>query len=283
VKRIGFVDYYIDEWHANNYPTFIRQSAYKDAFEVALAWEETTPAGRRPLDEWCREQGVGKAESVEEVTEKCDCIVVLSPDNAERHEDLADLPLQSGKPVYIDKPIAPSLAAAKRLFDKAEQHGTPMMSSSALRYGSAIEQAIRDQIAGQAVRSVSTRGPGEWEVYGIHQAEMLVMTLGTGATRVMACGNDRVNLLLVDYPDGRRGVIEQIPNHTFQLSAQLGADGSLAINEMDDFFPRFIEAMLRFFETGVSLVPKVETLEIAALLEAGADALRTPGTWVDVP
>lgn len=283
MKRIGFVDYYIDEWHANNYPTFIRQSAYKDAFEVALAWEETTPAGRRPLDEWCREQGVGKAESVEEVIEKCDCIVVLSPDNAERHEDLADLPLQSGKPVYIDKPIAPSLAAAKRLFDKAEQHGTPMMSSSALRYGSAIEQAIRDQIAGQAVRSVSTRGPGEWEVYGIHQAEMLVMTLGTGATRVMACGNDRVNLLLVDYPDGRRGVIEQIPNHTFQLSAQLGADGSLAINEMDDFFPRFIEAMLRFFETGVSLVPKVETLEIAALLEAGADALRTPGTWVDVP
>jgi len=283
VKRIGFVDYYIDEWHANNYPTFIRQSAYRDAFEVALAWEEMTPAGRRPLDEWCREQGVGKAASVEEVIEKCDCIVVLSPDNAERHEDLADLPLQSGKPVYIDKPIAPSLAAAKRLFEKAEQHGTPMMSSSALRYGSAIERAIRDQIAGQAVRFVSTRGPGEWEVYGIHQAEMLVMTLGTGTTRVMACGNDRVNLLLVDYPDGRRGVIEQIPNHTFQLSAQFGADGSLAINEMDDFFPRFIEAMLRFFETGVSLVPKAETLEIAALLEAGAGALRTPGTWVDVP
>ena len=282
MKRIGFVDYYIDEWHANNYPTFIRQSAYKDAFEVALAWEETTPAGRRPLDEWCREQGVGKAESVEEVIEKCDCIVVLSPDNAERHEDLADLPLQSGKPVYIDKPIAPSLAAAKRLFDKAEQHGTPMMSSSALRYGSALANAIEDQIAGKPVHFVSTRGPGEWATYAIHQVEMLVMTLGTGATRVMDCGNDQVNLLAVDYPDGRRGLVEQIPEHTFQVSAQFGGE-SLAINEMDDFFPRFIDAMLGFFQTGVSLVPKEETLEIAALLEAGADALRTPGTWVDVP
>lgn len=281
MKKIGFIDYYIDEWHANNYPQFIRDSALGSEFQVALAWEELTPEGRKPLDAWCREMGVGKAGSIAEVIEQCDCLVVLSPDNAERHEDLADLPLKSGKPVYIDKPIAPSLAAAKRLFAKAEQHQTPMMSSSALRYGSALVNALKDQMAGKPARFVSTRGPGDWATYAIHQVEMLVMALGAGATQMMACGNDQVNLLLVDYSDGRRGLVEQIPDHTFQLSAQFGG-GSLAIDAMDDFFPRFIDAMLGFFQTGKSLVPEAETLEIAALLEAGAAALAAPDRWVKV-
>lgn len=283
MKKIGFIDYYIDEWHANNYPTFIRESSFKDRFEVALAWEETTPEGRKPLEQWCREQKVGKASSTEEVIEKCDCVVVLSPDNPERHGHLADLPLRSGKPVYIDKLIAPTPAAAKRLFAIAAEHGTPAMSGSALRYGSALEGAIRDQIAGKAVHFVSTRGPGEWDIYAIHQVEMLVMTLGTGATRVMACGNDAVNLLVTDYADGRRGLLQQAPGHPFQLSAQYGEQESLVVNAMDDFFPRFIEAMLRFFDTGISLVPQAETLEIVAVLEAGTAALRMPDGWVGVP
>jgi len=137
MMKIGFIDHYIDEFHANNYPAWIRESSYAGMCDVTLAWEELTPTGKKPLSEWCREQEVKQAKSIEQTVEECDAIVVLSPDNAERHEDLADLPLRSGKPVYVDKPIAPSLAAARRLFDKAESCGTPMMSSSALRSGNA--------------------------------------------------------------------------------------------------------------------------------------------------
>ncbi|MGI6383974.1 MAG: Gfo/Idh/MocA family oxidoreductase [bacterium] len=148
MKKIGFIDYFIDEWHANNYPKMIRESSLKDKFDVSLAWEEITPEGKKNLDQWCQEQQVGKAASIEQVVEECDCIIVLSPDNAERHEDLADLPLRSGKPVYIDKPIAPSLAAASRLFAKAQRYGTPMMSSSALRFGSALQKALDEESKG---------------------------------------------------------------------------------------------------------------------------------------
>ena len=283
MKKIGFIDYYIDEWHANNYPTFIRESCFKDKFEVALAWEETTPEGTMGIDRWCREQGVGKAPSIEEVVEKCDCIVVLSPDNPERHEDLADLPLRSGKPVYIDKPIAPSAAAAERLFEKAEKYGTPMMSSSALRFGFALETALRDTIARNPVRFVATRGEGDFYTYAIHQIEMLVMVVGTGAKRVMQCGNEQSKLMVIDYADGRRGSVNLIPNHPFQLSAQFDDDQALVINAMDDFFPRFIEAMLRFFDTGVSCIPREQTLEVARLVEAGIIALESPDSWVPVP
>ena len=52
---------------------------------------------------------------------------------------------------------------------------------------------------------------------------------------------------------------------------------------MDDFFPRFVDAMMLFLDTAESTVPKEETLEIMALVEAGVQALDTPEVWVDLP
>lgn len=282
-KKIGFIDYFIDEWHANNYPGLIREGAFKDKFDVTLAWEKIQLEGRRPLDVWCKELNVPKAESLEQVVEESDCIVVLSPDNVEMHEELADLPLRSGKPVYIDKPFAPTLAAGQRMFAKAAENNTPLMSSSALRYGSALENVLKDTVADNKVQFVSVRGGGVFHIYAIHQIEMLVMSLGTGACRVMQCGNKESQLMLIDYPDGRRGCINLMINNPFGIGIKYGDNLSLNIDTMDDFFPRFIDAMLTFFETGISTAPKEQTLEIAALIEAGTAALETPDQWVKVP
>ena len=279
MKKIGFIDYFIDEWHANNYPRMIRESSFKGEFEIALAWDMIKKDGKKPIETWCREQNVKQASSIEQVVEECDCIVVLSPDNSEMHEKLADLPLKSGKPVYIDKPIAPDLAAAKRLYAKAEKYGTPLMSSSALRFGSGLEKAIKD-IGSESVNFVAVQGGGVFHIYAIHQLEMLVMLMGTGAKQVMQTGGKNVDLLIVDYGDGRRGTINLIPSHAFRLSASYGENKCIVINDMPDFFPRFIEAMLKFFETKVSVIPVKQTLEIATLIEAGTKALQTPDKWV---
>lgn len=282
MKKIGFIDYYIDEWHANNYPQMIRDSSYKDKFEVALAWEEISPAGKKNLDEWCKEQKVGKASSIEQVINECDCIVVLSPDNPERHEDLADLPLKSGKPVYVDKPFAPSIEAGRRMVEKAKAHNTPMMSSSALRFDSTVESALQ-KAGGERVKFAATRGGGVFEIYAIHQVEMLTCLIGTGAKRIMQCGNEQSKLMVVDYGDDRRGVINLIPGHGFQFSMQYGDSGLVVADNVVDFFPRFIERMLKFFDTARSVVPVEQTLEIAAIIEAGTAALNQPDKWVDVP
>lgn len=280
MKTIGFIDHYLDEWHANNYPKWIRESALGSEFELTLAWEETTPEGKRPLAEWCREYGLRPAAGLAQVVEECDCLVVLSPDNPERHEELCDLPLRSGKPVYVDKTFAPDLAAAKRLFAEAEQHGTPLYSCSALRYVESLERA-RQELAGQRVDYVAARGPGKWEIYAVHQFEPLVMLLGLGACRVMSVGSATARMLVVDYPDGRRGSLLQTAEHPFGFSVQVG-DRTLVLDDMGDFFPRFIAAMLAFFQTGEIPVPKEQTLEIMALIEAGGAALASPDTWVAV-
>lgn len=282
MKTIGFIDYYINEWHADNYPNFIKQSSYANKFQIKLAWEETSVPGRKNIDQWCAEMGIAKANSIEQVIDECDCIVVLSPDNPERHEDLTDLPLKSGKPVYVDKTFATSLASAKRMVEKARAHNTPMMTSSALRYDSKVDEAVKT-IGSEQVKFMSLRGPGSWDNYSIHQVEPLSKIMGTGAKRIMQCGNADNKLVVMDYGDGRRAVINQMPNCPFQFDVQYGTDGIVVVNSMEDFFPRFIEAMCAFFETGKSSAPLEETLEVAAILEGGTEALKHPDEWVAIP
>jgi hypothetical protein len=283
MKKIGFIDYFIDEWHANSYPKFISESSCKDEFKVHMAWQEIAPEGKKSLNEWCKEFNVIPALSIQEVVDNCDCIVVLAPSNPEVHERLAEIPLKSGKPVYIDKPFAPDLKTGQKLFAEAQRHGTPMMSASALRFGSDIQKAVNETVNGHKVNFVSTRGGGRsFQEYCIHQIEMLVMLMGTGAKRVMQCGNNFGNAMIVDYADGRRGLVNLMPSQPFQLSAQYGTDKNLAINEMNDFFPLFIEAMLKFFKTGKSVIRKEETLEITALVEVGIKALEAPDKWRNV-
>ncbi len=67
MKKIGFVDYSIDEWHANNYPRWIRASSMADKFQIALAWEKTALPGKATLSEWCRTYEVGVASSLEQL------------------------------------------------------------------------------------------------------------------------------------------------------------------------------------------------------------------------
>jgi len=286
-KTIGFIDEYLDNWHAQNYPGLIAKSSLGDQFEVAMAWElRPAPQSGATIDQWCEKHKVAKAKRLAEVVSDCDCIAVLAPRDASTHEQLADLALRSGKPVYIDKPFAPNVAAAKRLFAKAKRHNTPMYSSSALRFGSALVKALAGPLADKNVKFVATRGSGMFAEYAIHQIEMLVMTLGTGATRVMQQGNATVQLMLIDYGDGRRGTINLAPSHDFSLMAAWGKPGdggSYRIDQMDDFFPRFIDAMLEFFRTGRVPVPAPQTIEIAALLQAGCEALEKPDQWLDVP
>jgi hypothetical protein len=287
MKSIGFIDYFIDEWHAQNYPAFIAKSKFADQFKVTHAWEKLTPPGKMSLDQFCAKHSIAKAASIQQVIDSCDCLIVLSPDNAEMHEELADLPLKSGKPVYIDKPIAPDLAAAKRLFAKARAHNTPMMSCSSLRFGSELVQAGNFLGDPDNLHQLTTRGPGKYAVYAIHQYEMLVAMFGPGALRIQQLGSTEAPLLIVDYGNSRTGSINLTPGAPFQFTgAKKNPDGTLAALHapaMNDFFDRFIEAMCDFFNTRQSLIPEAQTLQIAALIEAGEKAINLPGIWIDIP
>jgi predicted dehydrogenase len=281
MKKIGFIDYFIDEWHANNYPAWIRKTGRN--YEVSLAWEETPKPDGLSLAAWCEKQQVKPAESIEQVVAECDCLVVLAPSNPEVHERLAELPLRSGKPVYVDKPFASDRAMAQRMFALGEKHGTPMISSSALRFGSALQKTVNETHAGKHAEFTATMGGGRsfWE-YSIHQIEMLAMLMGPGAKRVMQCGTGNTQHMVIDYGNGRRACMTLNPGQPFQAYGYYSDADPVIIPTMSDFWDGFIASLLDFFDTGIPSITKSQTIEIVTLIECGIKALEKPDTWFPV-
>ena len=59
---------------------------------------------------------------------------MLETNDGTLHLEQAIEVLKSGKPMFIDKPIAADLVDAIAIFKLADQYNVPIFSSSALRY-----------------------------------------------------------------------------------------------------------------------------------------------------
>lgn len=284
MKKIGFIDYFIDEWHANNYPTWIRERAQALSldWDVAYAWAEIDKPGGLTTDEWCMREKVQRVDSIEQLISLSDAIIVLSPDYPEHHERFSELALQSGKPVYIDKTFAPDLETAIRIFDAAAAGDTPLFSSSALRF--ALE--IQEQKALASVHPIeylSVSGPGMFSNYAVHQFEMIVTLMGTDAERIKSLSTPQGRHFIIEYSQGRKATFMQMNAAPFQATLTY-ADGEGAfVAECSDMFNQLIDYMLLFFNDQKALVTRAETLTVIALIEAAEKALANEDEWISIP
>ncbi|MEK4359859.1 hypothetical protein NYE48_22815 [Paenibacillus sp. FSL M7-1455] len=278
MKKVGFIDYYLDEWHANQYPAWIRD-ATGGAMEVAFAYGMKDAGHGLSNKEWCAKNGVTPCGTIEEVVARSDYLIVLSPDNPEQHEALAELPLASGKPTYIDKTFAPDRAAALRLFERAARHRTPLYSSSALRYAAEYAEVERE-----GIQVISSWGPGLLENYSIHQIEPIVALMGTEAKRVMYTGTAAAPALLIEFSGGRQATIQQPgPGCPFTMAVNYASGACRVVQPASDFFQSFIRDLARFFETGEAAVPPAETIAVISIIENGLIAAKQPYQWIELP
>ena len=276
--RIGFIDYFLDEWHANNYPDLIRRQgrAAGIAADVCFAWASIDKPNGLTTRAWCEAHGVTLCESQEQLVEASDALIVLSPDHCQMHESLAQLALQSGKPVYIDKTFSPDVASGQRMFDLAQRCNTPLCSSSALRFAPELAPYLHDA----GVSFVATTGPGSPDTYLVHQAEMVVALLGDAPGRVLMTGGGQTWQVLADYGD-RQAAMLQMPCQEFTLSLSL-PNGDSRLLRPSGFFDGLAASMLSFFHTGIPPVSRTQTMAVMALLEAAGQAASAPGEWIPV-
>lgn len=278
VKRIGFIDYFLDEWHAEKYPDWISEAS-GGAMKVTTAYALIDKPGGQSNAEWCEQRGITLLDSIEAVIEQSDYLVVLSPDHPEYHEQLAELPLKSGKPTYIDKTFAPTRAIAQRLFEEAAKHGTPLFSSSALRF--APEYAAIER---EGIESVHSLGPGQFSNYSIHQIEPIVALLGSELKRVMYIGTAHSPGLLLEFAGGRQATMHQLGwECPFGLTLHYQSGSGKQARPEQDFFAAFIRQMIAFFETGDAPVRAEETIAIVTAIEYGMQAAETPHQWLELP
>ncbi|MBQ7960338.1 MAG: hypothetical protein IJ285_03885 [Clostridia bacterium] len=278
MKKIGFIDYYLDEWHANNYPDFIKKLS-DDRYEVCYAYGKIdSPIGGMTNEEWSKKHNIPLLDSIEEVIEKSDLLIVLSPDNPEMHEELTDLPLKSGKLVYVDKTFAPDKETAIRIFKNAEEHNTPCFSSSALRFVTELKDVDKSKIY-----KIYSEGPGTYEMYSIHQIEPIVMLMDCPAKRVMGLGDPEHPSLIIEFEDGRFVQMHQGFETPFKISLTNEDDNIITDYPIkSDYFNLFLSALVEFFDTGIAPVSHQQTIEVIAIREAGLKALNQPFTWFDV-
>ena len=280
MKKVGFIDYYLDEWHANNYPAWFKQ--YSDGeMEVAYAYGKIdSPKGGLTTDAWCEKFGVQRCDTIEEVVEKSDYLVVLSPDDPQMHEELCQVPLRSGKPVYVDKTFAPDAATARRIVKLAEDSGAPMFSVSFLRFSDGV-QALTE--APENIDFLNAVGCCDVDVHLIHLVEPVVNIMGTGAQRLMSVGTEKTPAWMIEFTGGRKVFATMYESHeSWAFKANTKDNRVLVINDCHNFWETFMVKLVDFFRTGEAKVPHEQTVAGIELRDKMIMAMEKPYTWLDL-
>ncbi len=278
MKKIGFIDYFLDEWHANNYPEMIKKETNGE-FEVAYAYGKIDAPNGMTNKEWAEKYNIQLLDSIDEVVEKSDFLVVLSPDHPQMHEELADLPLKSGKHTYIDKTFALDKATAIRIFEKADANGTKCYSTSALRFASEWENFDKKDID-----RLYSEGPEDFENCAIHQIEPIVMLMESRAKRLMFLGTEAHPEMIIEFSDGRMAHMyhRTDENCTFAMTAVDKANKSKSYQVNSDFFGTFIKNLIEFFRTGNVPVSHEQTIDVMGIIEVANKAMAKPFEWFDI-
>ena len=278
MKTIGFVDYYINEWHANNYPRWIKEVCEAEGkdFCIKYIWaeEDVSPLGGKTTDEWCMEHGCEKCETIAELCEKCDYILVLAPSNPEKHLKYAKEVLKYKKNTYIDKTFASDYLEAKEIFDIAQKYGTKFFSSSALRYGDELDEF------NNVNNIITTGGGGNLPEYIIHQIEIVEKVLDEKPICVKVEKQGKQYICNANFENEKKACMIYSPSMPFTACVETAEGKHIYKPINSDYFKNLIADILRFYETSEYSFDTSQTLEIMKLRTGILKAIDKMGEYV---
>jgi predicted dehydrogenase len=233
------------------------------------------------------EMGIEIVPSIDELLKKVDVVLLESVDGRP-HLAQAIPAIKAGKPLFIDKPLAGSLADAVAIFELAKQHSVPCFSSSSLRFSKGIIGMRDDRRVGEVV-GCEARGPCSLEPhhpdlfwYGIHGVETLFTIMGTGCQSVSRVHTDGTDFVVGRWTDGRIGTYRGLRAGSHGYGATVyGTKGIAPSGGYDGYEPLVVE-IVKFFKTGKPPVSAEETLEIYAFMEAADESKRQGGAPVTI-
>ena len=229
--------------------------------------------------------GVEIVDSIDELLKKVDVVMILSIDGRKHLEEVRPV-FAAGKPVFVDKPIAGSLADAIEIFRLADEHKVPCFSSSSLRFAKQTMNIRQDPQLGELVGcdqyapcSLEPHHP-DFFWYGIHGVEPLFTIMGSGCVSVTRVHTEGTDMAVGVWQDGRIGTFRGIRNGQRGYgSTVFGTKGIVPGGGFDGYEPLIVE-IVRFFKTGKPPVTAEQTLEIFAFMEAADESKRRGGSPV---
>jgi len=231
--------------------------------------------------------GVAIVGSIDELLSQVDVVLLESVDGRP-HREQARPVFRAHKPVFIDKPVAGTLADAIAIYELARDTQTPCFSSSSLRFSPGII-AMRHHPKVGDVLGCDAFGPCHLEEhhpdlywYGVHGVEALYTIMGTGCQTVARTQTDGTELVVGVWEGGRIGTFRGIRQGRAGYGATVFGSKGIAPAGSDAGYEPLVVEIVKFFKTGKAPVSAEETIEIFAFMEAADESKRQGGKPVTV-
>ncbi len=262
MKSIAFIDHDIANWHANTFARLIGESGRGFRLGGIFATRKDN-AG-----EWAEKHGVPLVDSIADLKDLADFVMILAPSNPETHLELCREAFRFGKPTYVDKTFAPNAATAEEIFRLADEAGVPIQSTSVLRY-TAVQEFCSASPENRP-DFVSTWGGGtDFHEYIIHQAEMAVSLLGPDYESLRVERLAHLTRVDLAFGGNRAASMHMVAPCEIAFSATVSNTQKTASFVVDDgrLFVDGMSAILDFFTQGRPLIDRGETLAIMRILD----------------
>ncbi len=281
----------IDTSHSGAFTKYI--NGQDNGFEVVAAYTTVSkdiPASYNRVDKFTEElknMGINIVESIEQLLEKVDCIL-LETNDGRLHLKQAEEVFRTGKPVFIDKPVAASLKDAVSIYKAAKKHNVVTFSTSGTRFMTQA-QKVRNGLIGKVlgadtfspVKYIPSHSDLYW--YGMHGVEHLFTVMRTGCIRVRRTKTDTCDTVVGEWDNGRigtfRGIVDGSGGHGGHGGQAFGTDEIAYLGRWEGYEP-LVDAILQYFRTNEVPVEPAETLEIYAFMEAARISSERNGEWV---
>ena len=248
------------------------------------------PASRdrvKGFTEQLRGMGVEIVDTIPKLLEKVDVVLLESVDGRIHLQEAVPV-IKAGKPLFIDKPAAGSLADAILIYELAKKQNVPWFSSSSLRFSPGIQEILRNEQLGAIAGAVTwgsctyQEGTPDMFFYGIHGIEPLYALMGTGCETVTRIQTADTDLVSGVWKDGRVGTYRGIRRNKADFGAVAFGSKGIVQAGREGGYEELCHEIGRFFRTRKAPVRPEETLEIFAFMEAADESKRQGGSPVSL-
>jgi hypothetical protein len=279
-KRIGIIG--LDTSHAPAFTrTFNARNAPAEAyrgFRVVAAF----PQGSRDIEsstsrvpgyiQDMREMNVAVVDSIPALLREVDFVLLESNDGRVHLEQALEV-IEAGKPLFIDKPMAASLADVIAIFEAAQAKRVPVFSASSLRWiprALELRGGAQGVIKGVDAFSWASLEPTHPDLYwyGIHGVEILYTVMGTGCRTVSRFQTEDTEFCVGLWEGGRIGTVRGLRSSEHSYGGTVFAEKKIEYLPMISSYDPLVKAIVLFFATGRPPVPQDETIEIYAFMSA---------------
>ncbi|NLV44783.1 MAG: Gfo/Idh/MocA family oxidoreductase [Candidatus Hydrogenedentes bacterium] len=280
---IAFAQVLNDPDNADHVPGAVVVAAYKGGSPDLESSASRVDGYTSQLE---KDFGVKIVPTIEELCGMVDAVLLMSVDGRPHLEQVRPV-FKAGKRVFIDKPLAGSLADAKAIVALSKESGVPFFSSSSYRFYESLQE-LKKQDVGE-VRGAISYGPCHLEPthpdlfwYGVHPTEALYTIMGAGCETVTCAVTDQFHVVTGVWSGGRVGTLYGLRTGATPHKVTVFGTKAVAEQQGSGNYAPLVREIIQFFRTGEAPVSPDETLEMFAFMEAAHESIRRGGAPVGI-